>query len=370
MLAVLGLALVGGSLTVGSSPAAAAGGPSLGAAKSFAVLGASNVTSTGASAVKGNVGVSPGSDITGFPPATIAEGAIHAADAAAGAAHADAAIAYEFLAGMARKPANDLTGTDLGGLTLKPGVYTFNSSAELTGALKLDARGDSGAVFVFQIASTLTTASNATVTVVRGGANYDESNVYWQVGSSATLGSGTSFTGNILAYASVTMVTGSRLTGNAIALNGAVTLEAATVTAPRRGSGGSYDGPTKGKSKLTRPDGAPDRNAFAKLDVMHIPAKSGRAERSWFRLKLRHLDKSATYTLWADDPSTAAADLVQFDSVTTQRSGNFNYMKDTKDGETLPFGATLAGLAGRRIEVRVAAGTTTIVAGTMPMLSK
>jgi type VI secretion system secreted protein VgrG len=227
ILAAVAVALAGVALA--SAPV---GVPTLGAARSFAVLGASTVTSTGFTVVTGNVGVSPGTAITGFPPATVTDGAIHAGDTAAGKAHKDAGIAYGFLAGMPSIAANNLTGTDLGGLTLAPGVYKFNTSAQLTGDLVLDAHGDSGAIFVFQIGTTLVTGTNASVVVINGGANYDESNVYWQVGSSATLGTGTDFTGNILAYSSISIVVGSTMTGNALALNGAVTMDSNVVTSP------------------------------------------------------------------------------------------------------------------------------------------
>lgn len=225
--AAVALALVAASL-----PASAAGGPALGAARTFAVLGASTVSSTGLTAVTGDVGVSPGTSIVGFPPGTVTSGALHAGDPAAARAHNDAELAYAFLAGMASIPANNRTGVDLGGKTLTPGVYKFNTSAQLTGALTLDAQGDSGALFVLQIGSSLTTSTNASVGVINGGANFDASNVYWQVGSSATLGSGTAFTGNILAYSSISLVAGATMTGNALALHGAVTMDANRVTSP------------------------------------------------------------------------------------------------------------------------------------------
>ncbi len=227
------LGAVGAALAGGALPAAAASGPSLGVARSFAALAGSTLTNTGSTTiVTGDVGVSPGSEITGFGPGQVTGGTYVGGDTKADQAHSDANLAYAFLAGMASIPANNLTGTDMGGLTLAPGVYKFNSSAGLTGDLVLDAGGDSGAVFVFQIASTLTTADGSTVTVINGGADYDESNVFWQVGSSATLGSGTAFTGNILAYASITLETGSSMIGNALALVGAVTLDSNSVTSP------------------------------------------------------------------------------------------------------------------------------------------
>jgi len=227
VLAAGAVAMAGGSL-----PAAASGGPSLGAARSFAALAGSTVTSTGLTVVTGDVGVSPGTSITGFGPGTVVDGAIHAGDATALQAQADAALAYAFLRDMPGVAANNLSGTNLGGLTLAPGVHTFDAAAQLTGDLTLDAGGDSGALFVFQIGGTLTTASGAHVFVINGGADYDESNVFWQVGSSATLGSGTAFTGTILAFTSVTMATGTSMIGNALALNGAVTMASNAVATP------------------------------------------------------------------------------------------------------------------------------------------
>jgi hypothetical protein len=363
------LAAVGVALAGAARQATAEGGPSLGGARSFAVLGAESVSSTGLTVVTGDVGVSPGTGITGFPPGTVTRGSLHSNDAVAAVAHADAGIAYAFLAGMASIPANNLSGVDLGGLTLTPNVYKFDSSAQLTGALTLDAQGDSSALFVIQVASALTTASNAAVVVINGGANYDESRVFWQIGSSATLGSGTAFKGNILAYASITLVTGATLDGNALALNGAVTMESNTVTSPPIRGGNPNGRPTAGRTTLSPPDGAADLDAAARLDVKHVPANRSRAERSWFRMKVRHLDSSTEYTLWADDPSTLANDVVQFDSFTTAKSGNFNYTQDTKKGGTLPFGATLANLSGMVVEVRDAAGTTTLLEGLVPSTS-
>jgi hypothetical protein len=198
--------------------------PPMGTAQSFAVLGASTVTNTGPTAITGNLGVSPGTAITGFPPGTVT-GTIHAGDATAVTAQADAATAYAFLAG--ETCTTNLTGVDLGGLTLLPGVYCFNTSAQLTGTLVLNANGDPNAVFVFQVGSTLTTASGAAV-VATGGS---PCNVFFQVGSSATLGTGTAFSGNIFALISVTQNTGASMSGGSYALNGAVTLDSNAATA-------------------------------------------------------------------------------------------------------------------------------------------
>jgi uncharacterized protein (TIGR03437 family) len=202
--------------------------PQLGTASTYAVLANSTVTNTGSSVISGNVGVSPGAAVTGFPPGTVAlPSAIHLADGLAGTAQGDVTIAYDYLARLA-VPA-DLTGQDLGGLTLTPGVYKFDTSAQLTGPLTLDAEGSSNAVWVFQIGSTLTTASDSSVQLTNGA---QPDNVFWQVGSSATLGTYSVFMGNILASSSITLTTGATMTGRALALNGAVTLDTNTITAP------------------------------------------------------------------------------------------------------------------------------------------
>ena len=209
------------------SPAPAA--PSLGRARSFAVLGGSTVTNTGATKITGDVGVSsPGVSVTGFPPGTIARGTQHVGDPAANEAQRDAQTAYAALAGKVCN--TPLTGQDLGGKTLAPGVYCFTSSAQLTGQLVLDARGKGNAVFIFQIASTLTTAPNASVVMGKGKGGR-AGDVFWQVGSGATLGTGTAFTGNILAYSSITMNTGASLSGRALA-RAAVTLDSNIIHVP------------------------------------------------------------------------------------------------------------------------------------------
>ena len=193
---------------------------SLGSAESFAVLAGSTVTNSGASTILGSIGVSPGTGITGIPGGQPTGGSIHDNDGVAAQAQSDLTVAYNSLAGMAC--GTDLTGQDLGGKTLAPGDYSYNTSAGLTGILTLDAQNNSNAVFVFQIGSTLTTAMNARVDVINGAQN---TNVYWQVGSSATLGTGTVFTGNIVALASITLTTSATVSGRALARTGAVTMD-------------------------------------------------------------------------------------------------------------------------------------------------
>jgi len=206
---------------------AAQGDPVLGTAGNFTVLAGSTVTNTGFTVIQGNLGVSPGTAVTGFPPGLVVNGSIHSADAVALQAQSDLVTAYNALAGMA--PTANLTGQDLGGLTLTPGVYKFDSSAQLTGALTLNALGNPAAVFVFQIGSALTTASASSVLGING---VDDCNVFWDIGSSATLGTTTAFQGNILATTSITLDTGATIEqGSALAENGAVTLDDNTITA-------------------------------------------------------------------------------------------------------------------------------------------
>jgi len=197
--------------------------PSLGTAAKFAVLGASTVTNTGATVVTGDLGVSPGTSVTGFPPGNVI-GRKHVADKSALQAQKDVTAAY---LAAARQPCDSsLTGQNLGGKTLTSGVYCFSSSAQLTGQLTLDSQGRTGSVFIFQIGSTLTIASNASVLLINGA---NACNVFWQVGSSATVGTASDFSGNILALTSITATTGAHFDGSLYARNGAVTLDSNTV---------------------------------------------------------------------------------------------------------------------------------------------
>jgi hypothetical protein len=213
------LIVVGGpSPYVQASPDAVA--PNLDSAASFVALASSTLTNTGPGVFVGDVGVSPGTSVTGFPPGTVRRGTIYTGGPVAAQAQIDANSAYNDLAGQTCNV--DLTGQDLGGMTLSPGVYCFDTSAQLTGDLVLDALGNPLEVWVFQTGSTLTTASASSVAVINGG---QAVNVFWQIGSSATLGTGTRFNGNILADASISMDTGASLIGRALALNGAVTMD-------------------------------------------------------------------------------------------------------------------------------------------------
>lgn len=214
------------ALLCAAAPASAQTAPSLGSARSFSVLGGSTVTNTGASVITGDLGVSPGSAVTGFPPGLVVAGTIHAADAVALAAQNSVTTAYNNL--VSQGCTQDLTGQDLGGLTLTAGVYCFSASAQLTGILTLNAQGNANAVFIFKIGSTLTTASGSSVLIINGGS---PCNVFWQVGSSATLGTATLFAGNILALTSITLTTGASVQGRTLARNGAVTLDTNVVTA-------------------------------------------------------------------------------------------------------------------------------------------
>ena len=198
--------------------------PGLGTADDFAVLAGETITNTGPTTITGDVGLHPGTSVTGFDSVTLS-GELHVTDAVAEQAKVDLVTGYNDAAG--RGPATTVE-TDLGGQNLTAGVYDSASGTfAMTGTLTLDAQGDPNAVFVFQMASTLVTASASSVNLINSA---QACNVFWQVGSSATLGTGTSFVGNILALESITLNTGATVEGRTLARNGSVTLDTNTIT--------------------------------------------------------------------------------------------------------------------------------------------
>jgi hypothetical protein len=223
VLTTSGLAIPGNLSTSSQS-----GAVNLGTAASFAVLAGQSVSSTGNSIVDGDLGVWPGTAVTGFGPGVVTNGTTHAGDATAQTAQGDLTTAYNDAAGRTLAPV-DVADADLGGRTLAPGLYKSTGTLALTGTVTLDAGGDANGVYIFQVASSLTTAAGSSV-VLAGGAK--ASNVFWQVGSSASLGTTTAFKGTIMALDSVSLATGAQLEGRALARNASVTLDNNTITVP------------------------------------------------------------------------------------------------------------------------------------------
>jgi hypothetical protein len=210
-------------------PAAAQAAPvNLATVNPFVVLGGTTVTNTNASVLNGDLGVAPGTALTGFDVAVV-NGATHENDGVAKTAQADLTTAYNVAAEQPVSGGNDLSNTDLGERTLTPGAYGFTSSAQLTGALTLDAKGDPNAQFVFEIAEGLTTAPASSVVLVNGAS---PCNVFWQVGSSATLDTTTVFQGNLMALTSISLNNGASVIGRVLARNGQVSLINNVLTRP------------------------------------------------------------------------------------------------------------------------------------------
>ena len=215
----------------------------LGAANLFAVLGGTTVANTGPSSIGGNLGLWSGTSVTGFPPGTVT-GTIDAANAIAMQAQMDLTGAYNVAA--AQPCGGVLTGQNLGGQTLTAGVYCFASAAQLNGTLILNAQGNANAVFIFEVGGTLTTLGNSQVTIINGGTG---NNVFWQVGSSATLGTTSQFAGNILALSNITLDSGADIScGRALTLNGAVTMDTNDVAI--NGAGCAASAPEPGTATL------------------------------------------------------------------------------------------------------------------------
>lgn len=197
----------------------------LGTADAFAVLGGSAVTNTGPSVISGDVGVAPECAVSGFPPGIVVDGTIRRCDAVAAQAQADLTTAYN---DAADRITTEQVATQLGGQTLTAGVYDSASGTfQITGTLTLDGQGNPDAVFILQTASTLITASASRVVLINGA---QACNVFWQIGSSATLGTNSTFAGNVLALTSITATTGATVDGRLLARSGAVTLDTNTVT--------------------------------------------------------------------------------------------------------------------------------------------
>jgi hypothetical protein len=224
------ISLVAAALVLGvSSPvgAAAATPPvSLGTAAGYALLAGSTITNTGATKVTGDLGLSPGTAVTGMPPGQV-NGTQHVADSSALSAKNDLVTAYNDVAG---RPNTAVVPVELGGTTMTSGVYASPAGTfGITGTVTLDGEGDPNAVFIFKAASTLITASSSSVELTNGAR---ACNVFWQVGSSATLGTYSIIRGNVMALASITSTTGVTVEGRLLAREAAVTLDTATITRP------------------------------------------------------------------------------------------------------------------------------------------
>jgi type VI secretion system secreted protein VgrG len=261
-----------GLLTAARTANAAGPAPvGLGTAAPFAVLAGTTVTNTGPTTITGDLGVSPGSAITGLASISLT-GATHTNDAVAIGAQNDLATAYTVAAGL---PATATHGT-LGGLTLTGGVYNAGGVVlDLTGKLTLDGQNDPSSVWVFQATSSLVTASSSTVAFINGAS---PCNVFWQVTSSATLGSGSSFAGTILALTSITLNSGVTLNGRALARNGEVTLISDTITSSTCSATPSpTPSPSPTASPTASPSASPTASPIATLSPSPTPVPTAKA---------------------------------------------------------------------------------------------
>jgi type VI secretion system secreted protein VgrG len=249
--------------------AASAATVQLGTASAYSVLAGTTVTNTGPSVLNANLGVSPGTDLTGFPPGTVVTGVMDSANAVSLQGQADLTAAYIDAAG---RPVTGSEPADLANLNLPPGVYEgpAHGALSLTGPLFLDGGGDASAVFIFQTDSTLITASGSTVNLINGA---QECNVFWQVGSSATLGTGSVFAGNIMALTSISVQTGVTVHGRALARNGAVTLDNDVFTSPTCALAGPTASTTTTAAGSTATTAVGTQTPSIRLPVTGAPVK-------------------------------------------------------------------------------------------------
>jgi Ice-binding-like len=304
-----GIALALGIAFAAVPAAAQASQVDLATAGPFVVLGGATVTNGGPSVLNGDLGVAPGTALPGFGVAVV-NGARHANDGVAKQAQLDLTTAYNVAAGQPVAPANNLTGTNLGSRTLTAGAYRFTSSAQLTGALTLDAQGDPNAQFVFEIASALTTAPASSVVLINGAS---PCNVYWQVGSSATLDTTTAFQGNLMALTSISLNNGASVIGRLLARNGQISLlnnvlnrggcstgVASTPSGTGTRTGTTGAAPPGSRSTLpTRNGTAPPRcNPPTRTPGSATPGAPNRSCADGFRARVRgHLIKSVVFSL-------------------------------------------------------------------------
>jgi hypothetical protein len=288
------------ALLFATSAMAASTSVGLGTAASFSVLGGSTVTNTGPTTMFASLGLSPGSSVTGAPQVL---GATHVDDAVAIAAKNALTAAYD---GAALRPSSGSAGTDLSGQVFLPGVRTASSSLLLSsGSVTLDAQGNPNAVFIFQIATTLTTGSNTSVKLINGA---QACNVFWQVGSSATLGTGTSFVGTIMAAASITANTAATIHGRLLASTGAVSLDTNTITtsncaSSETGNGGGTETASTGGEPSAGGNAPSSATSATKTGTTTPPtptaaqkatAQKAAAKKAAARRRRRHAQQTAT----------------------------------------------------------------------------
>jgi hypothetical protein len=260
-----GIALAVG-FALAALPSATQAQVNLGTTDAFVVLGGAGVSNTGPSVLNGDLGVSPGTSLPGFGLPAVVNGATHNNNGVASQAQLDLATAYDVAAAQPVLPADDLTGTDLGNRTLTAGAYRYSSSAQLTGALTLDAEGNPNAQFVFEIGSTLTTASASSVVLINGAS---ACNVHWQVGASATLGTTTAFQGNLMTLADISLNNGATVIGRLLARSaGAITLINNVLSRPQCATDSDTDStPGTTSTDTTSSDDAASRTAAAQAEA-------------------------------------------------------------------------------------------------------